>query len=73
MKSAFGDLELILNREVVSAIFAQVNSLGRLLICDGCGDVEAVIMGFLVLDRIEQAWALCGACVRRIPLFSTMT
>jgi lipid-binding SYLF domain-containing protein len=51
------DLELIQNREIVTVVYAETSSLGQLLICHGCGDVEAVIVGFLVDEQSEQAWA----------------
>ena len=73
MESEFSDLELIQNREIVTAVFAEMTLLGQLLICHGCDDVEAVIVGFLVNDRIEQAWALCGSCVRDLPSVAQFT
>jgi hypothetical protein len=70
MKSEFPDIELIQNRGIVTAVFAEMSSLGQLLICHGCDDVEAVIVGFLVLEQSEQAFALCGSCVRKLPLMN---
>ena len=59
--------ELIQNREIVAAVWAEVGTLGQLLVCHGCDDVEAVIVAFLVDEQSEQAWALCGSCVRALP------
>jgi hypothetical protein len=73
MEREFPGLELIQNREIVTAVFAEMSSLGQLLICHGCDDLEAVIMGFLVLDQSEQAWALCGSCVRKLHLYGVIT
>jgi hypothetical protein len=42
------------------------------LICHGCGDVEAVIVGFLVHDQSAQAWAVCGSCVRNLPPYGAI-
>jgi len=67
MKSDLVDLELVDDSETVAAICAELNSMGQVLVCYGCGDVEALIVGFLVLDHKEQAWALCGKCRRRLP------
>ena len=69
MRSEFPRLDLIQNREIATAIFIEMSSLGQLLICHGCDDVEAVIVGFLVHDQSEQAWALCGSCVENLPLY----
>jgi hypothetical protein len=42
------------------------------LICHGCDDVEAVIVGFLIHDQSEQAWALCRSCVQNPPLYGAI-
>ena len=68
----FLDLELIQNREIVTGVYAETSSLGQLLICHGCDDAEAVIVGFLVHDQSEQAWALCGSCVQNPPLYGAI-
>ena len=73
MRSEFSEIELIQNREIVTAVFAEMSSLGWLLICHGCDDVEAVIVGFLVLDQSEQGWALCGPCVRKLLTYGAIT
>ena len=54
--------------ETVAAICADIRSSGALLVCHGCGDIEALIAGFLVLADNEEAWSLCGACLRKLPL-----
>ena len=66
------NLELIQNREIVTGVYAETSSLGQLLICHGCGDVEAVIVGFLVHEQSEKAWALCGLCVQQMPLYGAI-
>ena len=53
---------------LVAAICAKLKSIGQLLVCYRCGDIEALIVSFLVLDHKEQAWALCGKCKRKLPL-----
>jgi hypothetical protein len=53
-------------------VYAETSSLGQLLICHGCGDVEAVIVGFLVHEQSEKAWALCGLCVQQMPLYGAI-
>jgi hypothetical protein len=58
------DLELIRNRDVITAIWLETSSLGQLLVCHGCSDVDAVIVAFLVSEESREAWALCGSCLR---------
>jgi len=67
------DLELVEDREIVAAVSAQMGSVGRLLICYGCGDVEALIVGFLVREQEEKAWPLCGRCMRMLPFQGAVT
>jgi hypothetical protein len=67
MKCECLDLEWIQDRDIVTAVCAEVSSLGQLLICHGCNDVEALVVGLLVHEQSEQAWALCGPCVRKLP------
>ncbi len=67
MNGEYLDLELIQNPELVTALWTAISSLGQLLICHGCGDVEAVVVGFLIHEQSEQAWALCGSCLRNLP------
>ena len=73
MKSDLIDVRLIRDCETVAAICSDVSSTGRLLICHGCGDVEALVIGFLLLDNDQQAWALCGMCMRKLPLHGAVT
>jgi len=73
MMADFLDLELVDDREIVAALAAETSSFGRLLICHGCGDVEALIVAFLVLEQEEKAWPLCGRCVRMLPFQGAVT
>jgi hypothetical protein len=73
MKSEFSGFELIQNCETVNTVFAEISSLGQLLICHGCNDVEAVIVAFLIRDQSEQAWALSGSCLQKFPLYGAIT
>jgi hypothetical protein len=67
MESDFLHVELIQNREIVATVCAEISSLGLLLIGNGCDDDEAIIVGFLC-EQKEKAWALCGACIRKLPV-----
>jgi len=73
MKSDLMDVRLIRDCETVAAICSDVSSTGRLLICHGCGDVEALVVGIFLLDNDQQAWALCGTCIRKLPLHGAVT
>ena len=72
MKCQCPNIEWIQNRDLITQVWAQLSSLGQLLICHGCGDVEALIVGFLVHEQCEQAWALCGPCVRKVPAYGAI-
>jgi hypothetical protein len=63
------DVGLIRDAETVSGLSDEIRSGGKLLVCHCCGDVEALIAGFLVLADEQEACALCGSCIRRLPLF----
>jgi hypothetical protein len=60
------DIGLIQDHETISRVRAETSSAGQLLVCHGCSDVEAAIVGLLVLDEDQQAWALCGTCVGKL-------
>ena len=62
------DVNLICDNLTMSALRTELSASGGLLICNICRDVEAPIAGILVIDEDEEAWPLCGACLRRLPL-----
>jgi hypothetical protein len=68
MRSEFLDLELIWDFQTVAAVCAELISIGRILICHGCGDAEALIAAFLVFEQAEEAWPLCGSCLSELPM-----
>ena len=61
------DVWLILDYEIVAQVSVGIRSAGRLLVCHGCSDLKALIVG-LLLDDGEQLWPLCGSCIRQLPL-----
>jgi hypothetical protein len=67
MDNVLVDVSFIRDTATVAAICAEVSSDGGFLICNGCGDVEALIAGVLVIDHAEEAWVLCGECIRKLP------
>ena len=68
MNNDLVDVGLIGDAATVAAICAEVSSSGSLLVCNGCRDIEAPIAGVLVIDHDEEAWALCGPCIRKLPV-----
>ena len=60
------DVVLVRDTAAVTVICAVVGD-GTLLVCNGCGDIEALIAGVLIIDDAEEAWVLCGACIRKLP------
>lgn len=66
------DVGLLRDAETVAAIGAEIRASGRLLICHGCRDVEALITGLLVPAGDKEAWALCGACMGKLPIFGAV-
>ena len=66
MESTCADFEFVQNCEVVAAVCAEIRSLGLLVVCTGCDDVEAVVIAFLVSDATKEAWPLCGSCARQV-------
>ena len=68
MKNDLVDVCLIGDTVLVAAICHEVGSSGALLVCNGCRDIEALIAGILVIEDVKEAWALCGACIRKLPV-----
>jgi hypothetical protein len=67
------DVWLIRDHETITQLCAEISSAGRLLVCHRCSDVEALIVGLLVLDDDGESWALCGACIAKLPLHGAVT
>jgi hypothetical protein len=61
------DVFLVRDSAAVTAICAEVGD-GTLLVCNSCGDIEALIAGVLIIDDAE----LCGACIRKLPFEGTV-
>jgi hypothetical protein len=62
------DIEVMVDREGLAALSAVICSEGQLLVCHRCRDVDAIIAGIVVMREVEQAWVLCGPCLREIPV-----
>ena len=71
-EAALLDAWLIRDHETIAQVCAEIGSAGRLLICHGCSEIEEVIVGLLVLDDEEEAWTLCGLCIRKLLLYGAV-
>ena len=61
------EVELIEDSLKLAALAAAVRSMGETLVCQRCLNENEVIAGVLVIDAIDEQWALCGPCWREIP------
>jgi hypothetical protein len=66
IKGEYRTLKVINDLELVGSVCADLNSIGRMLICERCGDIEALIIAFLMFEYDQQAWPLCGPCLREL-------
>jgi hypothetical protein len=40
---------------------------GRLLTCDRCHRIDAIVVVVMQIVPLEEGWALCGACAQELP------
>jgi hypothetical protein len=66
MDDDLADVVFVRDTAAVTAICAEVGDC-TLLVCNSCGDIEGLIVGVLIIDDAEEAWVLCGACIRKLP------
>lgn len=62
------DVELVADQVSLARLSETIRSQGRLLVCHRCRDIEGVIAGVLIVQQYDEAWALCGPCLRQAPL-----
>ena len=62
------EIGIISDKKAIAAICAELSSDGWLIACHACGDIEAPIASVLVIDEEDEAWALCGTCMRKMPI-----
>lgn len=66
-----GDLinvAIVTDRARLADLSAEIRAAGGMMVCDRCDDIHRIIAGILVLHESEEAWVLCGPCLRQIPL-----
>jgi hypothetical protein len=59
--------------ETCAEMCAALGEAHGILVCNACGNIEAPIAGLLVSNEHEEAWALCGECLRAVPLLGAVT
>jgi hypothetical protein len=59
--------------ETSAEMCAAVGQANGILVRNGSANIEAPIAGLLVIDETEEAWALCGECLRMVPLLGAVT
>ena len=67
MESRLIEGSLIRDRSILTTLNAHLGSVGSVLICNGCCDLEAPVVALLVIERDQEVWPLCGECLRQLP------
>ena len=67
MNTALVEIELIEDSLKLAAIAAAVHLKGERMVCQRCMNEDEVIAGVLVIDAMDEQWALCGPCWREMP------
>jgi hypothetical protein len=61
------EFKLIEDQATLSELSAMARAKGGMLICHRCSDLTGVIAGIVVIPANEEAWVLCGPCLRQMP------
>jgi hypothetical protein len=62
------DVELMTDQEALADLSNIFREQGGMMVCHGCDDVSEVIAGIVIVKETEEAWVLCGPCLRQLPL-----
>ena len=62
------EVELMTDRAALENLAAIFRAQGSIMVCHVCDDVDQLIAGIVVLRASEEAWVLCGPCLRKIPV-----
>jgi hypothetical protein len=62
------DIELMTDQASLANLSSVFRNQGSMMVCHRCDDVSELIAGILVDNESEEAWVLCGPCLRTIPL-----
>jgi hypothetical protein len=61
-------IRLISDRETIAKLADAASADNSLLVCHGCEEVDRIVVGVLVIRETEEAWMLCGPCLRQISV-----
>ncbi len=61
------DLELMTDQASLANLSSVFRNQGSMMVCHRCDDVGELIAGIIVDNESEEAWVLCGPCLRTIP------
>jgi hypothetical protein len=62
------EVELMTDQESLADLSSMFRDQGGMLVCHRCDDVSEIIAGIVVVKETEEAWVLCGPCLRQMPL-----
>jgi hypothetical protein len=62
------DIELMTDRASLNNLADVFRAQGSIMVCHVCDDVSEIVAGILVVRASEEAWVLCGPCMRKVPL-----
>jgi hypothetical protein len=62
------DIELMTDQASLASLSSMFRDQGSMMVCHRCDDVGELIAGIIVDNESEEAWVLCGPCLRAIPL-----
>lgn len=62
------DIELMTDQATLASLSSVFRNQGSMMVCHACDDVGELIAGIIVDNKSEEAWVLCGPCLRAIPL-----
>jgi hypothetical protein len=66
------DIELMTDQASLASLSSMFRDQGSMMVCHRCDDVGELIAGIIVDNATEEAWVLCGPCLRAIPLRGTL-
>lgn len=62
------DIELLTDRKILEDLSEGFRADGKIMVCHVCDDVSELVAGIVVMRSSEEAWVLCGPCLRKMPI-----
>ena len=66
------EIELMTDQASLASLSSVFRNQGSMMVCHRCDDVSELIAGIILDNESEEAWVLCGPCLREIPLDRTL-